>query len=139
MARAFEGPLGFKKIHWALQKNGTPVKMEIVKKICNECEICAKFRPERPRSKWHAVQYSEKPGEVIYADVIGPLPTGRGGFRYIHCIVESLTKISKTKILRGVDSIKVIEAFESWMQDYGPIKTLVTDNASYYSSEMMDK
>ena len=130
---------GPKKVFWALQRNGTPVKMEIVKEICNECEICAKFRPERPRSKWHSVLYSEKPGEVVYADVIGPLPTGRGGFKYIHCIVESLTKMSKTKILRGVDSIKVIEAFESWMQDFGPIKTLVTDNASYYSSEMMNK
>ena len=130
---------GPKKVYWALQKNGTPVKMEIVKEVCSECEICAKFRPERPRSKWHSVLYSEEPGEVIYADVIGPLPTGRGGFKYIHCIVESLTKMSKTKILKVVDSVKVIEAFESWMKDYGSIKTLVTDNASYYSSEMMSK
>ena len=130
---------GPKKIYWALQKNRTPVKMKIVKEICDECEICAKFRPERPRSKWHSVLYSERPGEVIYADVIGPLPTGRGGFKYIHCIVESLTKLSKTKILKVVDSVKMIEAFESWIKDYGPIKVLATDNASYYSSEMMSK
>ena len=44
--------------------------------------------------------------ELLYADVIGPLPTGRGGFKYIHCIVESLTKLSKTKILKVVDSVK---------------------------------
>ena len=33
----------------------------------------------------------------------------------------------------------MIEAFESWIKDYGPIKVLATDNASYYSSEMMSK
>ena len=113
--------------------------MEIVKEICRECEIYAKFRSQNPRSKWHSVLYSEKPGEVIYVDVLGPLPIGRGGFKYIHCIVESLTKLSKTMILKVIDSVKVIKAIESWMQEWGPIKTLVTDNASYYPSEMMNE
>ena len=125
------------KVFHALKKRGDPVPMRIVKKVCDMCEICAKFRQEFPRSKWRPVLYSEVPGEVIYADVIGPLPTGRGGFKYIHCIVDSATRMAKATRLRVIHTKKIVSVLESWMQDYGQMKTLVTDNAPYYVSDEM--
>ena len=101
------------------------------------CELCAKFRQELPRSKWKPVLYSENPGEVVHADVIGPLPTGRGGFKYIHCIIDSATRMSKATRMRVTHSKKIISVFESWVQDYGLIRILVTDNAPYYISDEM--
>ena len=101
------------------------------------CEICAKFRQELPRSKWKPVLYSGNPGEVVYADVIGPLPTGRGGFKYIHCIIDSATRMSKATRMRVTHSKKIISVFGSWVQEYGLMKVLVTDNAPYYISDEM--
>ena len=125
------------KVFHALRKKKDPVPMRIVKKVCDMCEICAKFRQELPRSKWRPVLYSENPGEVVYADVIGPLPTGRGGFKYIHCIVDSATRMSRATKMRATHSKKIISVFESWVQDCGLMKILVTDNAPYYISNEM--
>ena len=125
------------KVFHALRKKKDPVPMRIVKKVCDMCEICAKFRQELPRSKWRPVLYSENPGEVVYADVIGPLPTGRGGFKYIHCIVDSATRMSRATKMRVTHSKKIISVFESWVQDCGLMKILVTDNAPYYISNEM--
>ena len=125
------------KVFHTLRKKKDPVPMRIVKKVCDMCEICAKFRQELPRSKWKPVLYSENPGEVVYADVIGPLPTGRGGFKYIHCIVDSATRMSRATKMRVTHSKKIISVFESWVQDCGLMKILVTDNAPYYISNEM--
>ena len=134
------------KAHWgsfktymALKRNGIKVPYRIVEKICKTCEICTKFRPEVARSKWHPVLYSENPGEIIHMDVIGPLPTGRGGFRYIHCIVDSATRLSQADKLKLVNSAKIISILKEWIKRKGIIGTLVTDNASYYTSEELQQ
>ena len=54
--------------------------------------ICARFREMRPRDNWHSVLYSEEPGGAVYVDVIGPVHKGRGGVRYIQCLVDSATR-----------------------------------------------
>ena len=130
------------KAHWgtyktylALKRKGINIPHRIVDKICRTCEICTKFRPEVARSKWHPVLYSENPGEVIYMDVIGPLPTGRGGFKYIHCIVDSATRLSQADKLKVVNSAKIVSILKEWIRHHGNIGTIVTDNASYYASE----
>lgn len=125
---------GTYKTYMNLKRKGINIPYVIVKEVCKECEICTKFRPEVARSKWHQVLYSENPGKVIYADVIGPLPTRRGGFKYLHCIIDSATKMAKVEKLRIINSKKVILSLESWIKRYSPIGTIVTDNASYYAS-----
>ena len=126
---------GTHKIYMALKRKGINIPYRIVEKICRTCEICIKFRPEVARSKWHPVLYSENPGEVIHMDVIGPLPTGRGGFKYIHCIVDSATRLSQADKTKIVNSEKIISILKEWMRNHGSIGTVVTDNASYYASE----
>ena len=132
------------KAHWgawktyqALRRQGLKVKMKTVKKIVGMCEICAKFRGEFPRSAWHPLLYSEVPGEVVYADVIGPLMPGRGGVKYIHCIVDSASRLSSVTKMKNTSSARILKILDDWVQQRGPIKTLVTDNAAYYSSEDM--
>ena len=83
------------------------------------------------------VMHSLKPGEIVYADVIGPLPPVRGGAKYIHCIVDSATRIAKVDKMRTITSTRIIKSFEAWIKLRGDIGVLVTDNAAYYSSEMM--
>lgn len=109
--------------------------MRIVKKICNMCKIYAKFRQEFPRSEWQSLLYFEKPGEIVYEDVIGLLPPRRGGVKYIHCIIDSATRVAKDSKLKVLNTRNIIKIFEYWMQECGLIQILVTDNAPYYASQ----
>ena len=126
------------KVYKALRRKGYRIPMRIVKKITDMCEVCAKFRGEVPRDGHQPAMHSLQPGGVVYADVIGPLPPVRGGAKYIHCIVDSATRILKVDKLKVVNSARIIKSFESWIKLRGRIGTVVTDNAAYYSSEMMN-
>ena len=123
----------------ALQRKRFSIPYRLVDKICKTCEICAKFRPEVARSKWRPVLYSDNPGEILYLDVIGPLSTGRGGFKYIHCIVDSTTRLSQADKLKIVNSGKIISILNGWIRRQGIMGTIVTDNASYYASEELNQ
>ena len=125
------------KVYKALRRKGYRISMRIVKKVIDMCEVCAKFRGEYPREGHQPVMHSLKPGEIVYADVIGPLPPVRGGAKYIHCIVDSATRIAKVDKMRTITSTRIIKSFEAWIELRGDIGVLITDNAAYYSSEMM--
>ena len=126
------------KVYKALRRKGLRVPMRIVRKITDMCEVCAKFKGEVPRDVWHPLLYSEAPGEVVYADVIGPLPTVRGGSKYIHCIVDSATRLAAVSKMRNVSSAQIVRSLERWVKERGLMKVIVTDNAAYYNSEELD-
>lgn len=91
--------------------------MGIVKRIVGMCEICAKFKGEFPRSEWHPLLYSENPGEVVYTDVIGPLPPGRREVIYIHCMINSATRMAKVLKIKIASTSKIIRILDTCMQD----------------------
>ena len=67
----------------------------------------------------------------MYVDVIGPLPPVRGGAKYIHCIVDSATRIAKVDKMRTITSTRIIKSFEAWIKLRGDIDVHMTDNAAY--------
>lgn len=103
------------KVFQMLRRKGTLVPIRLVKRIYDECEIYAKFHQEYPRFEWQSVLYSEMPKEVMYADVIGLLPPGHGGVKYIHCIVDSVTRLAKASNLKTLYTKNIIKVFEYWM------------------------
>ena len=114
------------------------VSREFVRQEINKCETCTKFRVERPRDKVHSVLYSEDPGGVVYDDVIGPVKKGRGGVRYIQCILDSATRKAQATKHRSTTSLNLLKGMDQWMWKLGQIGVLITDNASYYESEEID-
>ena len=86
-----------------------------------------------------SVLYSEDPGGVVYADVIGPIKKGKGGVRYIQCIVDSATRRAQATKHRTTSSLSLLKGMDRWMQKLGQIGILITDNASYYKSEEVDQ
>lgn len=83
------------KVYKSLKKSELPITMKKVKKIIDICKICAKLKGDSPRSEWHPLLYSEELGEVVYANMIRLVPTRRGGMKYIHCMVDNATRMSK--------------------------------------------
>ena len=124
--------LGAWKVYKALRRQGYRIPMKFVRRELAVCEICAHFKEERPRSEWHPLLYSRIPGEIIYADVCGPLPPGIGGIQYIHCVIDSATSMADATKIRILQAQNVVCGLDQWIRKYGRPKVIVTDNVSYY-------
>ena len=55
------------------------------------CKIYAKYRCKYPRGKSRSLLYSENPGEIVYADIIGLLSTDRRNNKFIQSVIDSAT------------------------------------------------
>ena len=113
--------------------------MKLVQQVCDGCDVCARYREKVPRKKWGQPPFSTIPGHTVYADVVGPVVTGLGNYKYLHCMVDSATRMGDVLPLKAVKSAGVIRALTQWQKRHGQISVLVTDNASYYASRAVKK
>ena len=65
--------------------------------------------------------------------------TGLGNFKYLHCMVDSATRMGDVLPLKAVKGAGVVRALEQWQRRHGKIAVLVTDNASYYASRVVKR
>ena len=130
-----KGHWGVFKTYNALQSRGTAATWTMVRRVCELCEVCAKFQHRCARAPFGQPFSSLEPGHTVYGDVIGPLPRGRRGEMYIHCLVDYATRLGDAKPLRNVSTVSILSALQQWIRKNGPFRVLVTDNAAYYASE----
>ena len=126
---------GTYKVFHALRRRGVIIPWRVVRMVCAQCEICAKFRVKLPRKHWGQPPYSVVPGHTIYADVIGPVTPGRGGVEYIQTIIDSATRMIGAMKMRTTQSNVILRGFDQWIHQHGTMKVIVTDNAAYYCSK----
>ena len=129
-----KGHWGARKTFWALQRKGSKASWEMVQKVCKLCEICAQFRHRREKAPFGQPFFSREVGHTVVGDVVGPLPTGKGGMRYIHCMVDSATRLGDAMKLRDVTAASILRALQQWVRRNGLFSILVTDNAAYYAA-----
>ena len=129
-----KGHWGARKTFWALRRKGISAPWEMVQKVCKLCEICAQFRHRRAKAPFGQPFFSSEPGHTIFDDVVGPLPMGKGGMRYIQCMVNSATRLGDAMKLRDVSAVFILKALQRWVRRNGLVKVLVTDNATYYAA-----
>ena len=128
---------GAHKTYLALRNQGSKASWRMVKKVCEMCEVCAKFRQDQAHAKYGQPLFSLEPGHTIFADVVGPLVRGRGGIQHIHCLVDSATRMGDAMKFRVVNTGSVIRALRRWISKYGKPIVLMTDNAAYHTSVEM--
>ena len=101
----------------------------MVQEVCDTCVVCAQFRNQCLRAPYGQPFFSFDPGHTVFADVIGPLPHGKGGAIYIHCMVDSVTCLGDAMRMRDTSIASILRAFQHWIQKNGLFIVLVTDNA----------
>ena len=131
------------KVHWgsyktnhALRKSGSAATWRMVKKVCEMCKVCAKFRHFRAKAKFGQPPFSLELGHTLYGDVVGPLPRGKGGALYIHCLVDSATRMGDAVRMRTVTTASIIKAVRHWMMRHGQCSVLMIDNAALHLSRI---
>lgn len=78
---------------------------------------------------------SEEVGDLVMADLYGPLPTGRFGMNYILVIQDSFSKFVKLYELRRATATTVLGRIKKFMEIIKP-KIILTDKWTQFSSKL---
>ena len=103
------------------------------------CQECQRHKPDqRPPAGLMNERYVEGPWVVVAADIMGPKPPSKRGFRYIIVFEDIFTKYVEIKALRKADAKSVLEAFEELIINrWGCPQYLLTDNGTEFSNKMV--
>lgn len=73
------------------------------------------------------IEVREK-GQAVAIDFCGPLPTARGGLNLILVVMDVYTRYTRLFPLRKAGTENAIKAIEAFIQDFGSITALISDN-----------
>lgn len=82
----------------------------------------------------------DRPFEVTYMDVVGPLPASYNGNLYILTFQDSLTKFIDCHAMPNQEATTVARIFfDEIISRYGVPKILITDNGSNFTSDLFKR
>lgn len=108
-----------------------------VAKIIKTCEICQKTKPLNYSNKGNT--RSHKPSRIlekVSIDLMGPLPTGRGGTHYILAILDVFSKYMKLYALKKATTKAILERIKrDYIPEVGKPETILSDNGTQFTSK----
>src|SRR5437868_9659653 len=104
-----------------------------IKRYCETCHQCQVFKTSntQPAGLLHPIE-SREPNERLFIDLIGPLPEGKYGSRYVMVAYDHFTKYVFVKPLVKATSKNIIRRLIKIFSTTGYPKYLVADNAKYF-------
>lgn len=78
---------------------------------------------------------TENVGDIVMADLYGPLPSGKFGMNYILVVQDSFSKFVKFYDLRKATAISVLTKVRKFFRIIKP-RAIMTDNGSQFASRM---
>ena len=126
---------GTGKVFRTLHANGWPISFRVVKVVVDKCDVCTFFRTAIPIGPMGQPISSSRSGEVVYQDAIGPVTPRRRGVRFLLSIIDYATRVADVTVWGSMRASNVTKALDRWVSEKGPVKMIVTDNASYFASK----
>ena len=68
---------------------------------------------------------------------IGPINIENQKIQHIFVIIDAFSRYIRLYPLESINSIETMKAFNSWIADFGCPSEIVSDNASYFVSELI--
>ncbi|KAM7249199.1 hypothetical protein ACFE04_008642 [Oxalis oulophora] len=78
---------------------------------------------------------AENKGDLIAKDFFGPLPIGRAGLEKILVVLDIFTKFVHLFPTKRSDTKTSIRCMEKYIDTYGPIRNILSDNATNFTSD----
>ena len=78
-----------------------------------------------------------QPMQRVYVDAIGPINVEDQEYKHILVFIDSFSRMARLVPLIAVNSAEFLKAFNYWIADFGVPSELVSDNASYFLSELI--
>ena len=102
------------------------------------CIICNQRKPvaKKPKAKLKP-QVAGQPGQLVFADLIGPLPESKEGFQYILCLIDHFTKWAEAYPLKSQTTLEVAHTMvTNYFCTFGCPFDLKTDLGKSFQSEL---
>ena len=103
---------------------------EEIEKHVKTCSQCAQNQQNPPECQLHNWRYPDAPLHRVHIDFAGPIDG-----KQLLIIVDAHTKWVHVDILNSNATSGVVEKLRSFCATFGLIKTLVSDNATCFTSE----
>ena len=105
-----------------------------------DCVICARAKSYGNTNvpKGTLPAYPEvQPRQMVFVDVVGPLPSCRSGLRYLLTMIDAASKWLEAVPLTGIDSERTVKAFnQHWILRHGPPAVVHSDNGTNFRSSI---
>jgi len=113
-----------------------PTMVVDVYKHVEQCPACAKNSlSERKHTTLMRLFPADEPFSGLSMDLLGPLPTSKGGHKHVLVICDRFTKLTRAIPLRETTVLTVASAFkDTWVAAYGIPYTVLTDNGPQFAS-----
>jgi hypothetical protein len=102
------------------------------------CPCCQKMKRLKPQI--HTIPFTlaaYQPMKRICVDAIGPINIDGQEYKHILVFIDAFSRYVKTYPLKSVNSEEVLNALNQWIADFGCPSEIVSDNASYFLSDLI--
>lgn len=131
------GHFGGHKIYLTLREYCVFNNMEkTIKNQLKKCMLCQKTKHNNKHQigTMHSVT-AERPLQLVSVDLIGELPVGRFGVKYIFSIVDIFTKHVKLYAVRRATSTALLVKITDYCKQVGKIECILSDNGTQFASQ----
>ena len=105
-------------------------------RACHDCQL-HKVSQQAPAGLMDD-RNVEGPWAVVAADIMGPLPPSKGGFRNTLVFEDIFTKYVELQPLRKADAKNIVKAFDELIINrWGCPRYLLTDNGTEFSNRLI--
>jgi len=112
-----------------------PTMVVDVYKHVEQCPACAKNRlSEKTHTTVMKLFTADEHFSGLAMDLLGPLPTSKGGNKHVLVICDRFNKVTRSIPLRKATALTVASACtDTWVAAYGIPDTVVTDNGPQFA------
>lgn len=132
------GHIGSRKLFKMLDEDFyIPKVKEKINKVTKYCDLCqrTKYVNQKVETMLQPILIHE-PRDLLSIDFYGPLPTSRGGTKYILTTIDVFSKfVVMYPIKRATTSITIKKIFEDYIPKYGKMKAICSDHGSQFTSK----
>lgn len=106
--------------------------------IVRNCDSCQRSKPINYQSSGPTKSHKPKaPFETVSIDLMGPLPTGRGGTHYILAILDTFSKFIRLYALKRASAKAIINRLEfDYIPKTGKPQSILTDNGTQFTGKL---
>ncbi|VEN53305.1 unnamed protein product [Callosobruchus maculatus] len=135
------GHFGVKKTIAFVQRAFYWAKMsKQIRKVVLSCDLCQKSKIcKRLVGKNHTI-VTDRPGRLVFLDLMGPLPKSRGGVVYILAVIDGFSRYVKLYAIKKANARAIVNHLKN---DYfirvGVPERIISDNATQFHSKIWKK
>uniref|UniRef100_A0A1Y1LMU5 RNA-directed DNA polymerase n=1 Tax=Photinus pyralis TaxID=7054 RepID=A0A1Y1LMU5_PHOPY len=109
-----------------------------IRNYVSSCHLCQTCKPLNTQVNVHLASSSPTvTWDKIYVDYVGPIITSEQGYRFMLVCVDSFSKWLKVYPTRKATAKVTCKYLTELFSTYGPPKTLVSDNAKCFTSNLL--